>query len=387
VFNYPKISLLLIVLTMFLTAPVHAECPLGDFDGNCRVDLEDMRIFSEQWLDEESIQADIDGLAGIDFRDYALLAGDWLQKGTHLLINEVMASNNSIYEDPDNAGEYPDWIEIYNAGDEAIDMSGMYLTDNLGNPTQWRIPNGIVLAADDYIVILADLLDYQGTALHTNFKLSAGGEQVGLFHPDGVTLVDSLDFEEQYTDISYGLDANDVLRFFGIPTPGAENNDAYLGLVADTVFSRDRGFYDTAFDVELECETPGADIYYTIDFHEPNLSMGTLYTSPIHITETTCLRAFAFKPGWKPTNIDTHTYIFRDNVVAQTTAQAVSRGFPNPWYHLEDWYEHLTSHPSDYEVESTLNGTVEEFKDQLLAIPTMSIVTERNDMLIPGLRV
>jgi len=384
VFDYLKISLFLMVLGVFLASSAWAECPPGDFDDNCEVNLEDMRIFSEQWLDGESIQADIDGLAGINFGDYALLAEDWLQKGTHLLINEIMASNNSVYEDPDNAGEYSDWIEIYNASDEAIDMSGMYLTDNLDNPTQWQIPGGVVLASDDYLVILADLLDYQGTALHTNFKLGAGGEQVGLYHPDGVTLVDALDFEdvEQYTDISYGLDANGVLRFFGVPTPGAENNDAYLGLVADTTFSRDRGFYDTSFDVEIECETPGADIYYTVDFNKPDEVTGTEYTSPISVTETTCIRAMAFKPGWKPTNVDTHTYIFRDNVVDQTTAWAVARGFPDPWYHIELWKAPSVMDvvDSDYEVEATLNGTEEEFKEQLLAIPTMSIVTEMADM-------
>jgi len=170
VFKYSKISLFLLVLGVFLAGTARAECPPGDFDDSCKVDLEDLLIFSEQWLDEECIEADIDGLAGINLHDYAVLAEDWLQKGTHLLINEFMASNNGFMVDLDNL-DTPDWIEIYNAGDEAIDMSGMYLTDNLDNPTQWQIPGGVVLDANDYIVILADLLDYQSTMLHTNFKL------------------------------------------------------------------------------------------------------------------------------------------------------------------------------------------------------------------------
>jgi len=388
-FKFVKISLLLLILTTIFSSQARAECPPGDLDDNCRVNLEDLRIFAEQWLSKESTQANLDGIGGINAYDYALLAKDWLKRGIPLRINEFMASNNSVYEDPDNTGEYPDWIEIYNAGDEAIDMSGMYLTDNLNNPTQWQIPGGVVLAADDYLVILADLLNYQGAALHTNFKLGAGGEQIGLFHSNSITEIDSIDFDqvEQYTDISYGLDANDTLRFFGVPTPDAENNDAYLGLVADTVFSRDRGFYDTAFSVELECETPGAEIYYRVDFNKPDKLTGMEYTGPIAITETTCLRAMAFKAGWKPTNVDTHTYIFPDNVAAQTTAQAVARGFPDPWVH--QYYIELPSppgidygpvSPSDYEVESTLNGSVEDFKEQLKAIPTMSIVTEMDDM-------
>ncbi|MHC4739934.1 MAG: chitobiase/beta-hexosaminidase C-terminal domain-containing protein, partial [Planctomycetota bacterium] len=391
-FKYLKSSLLLILLGMFLTNSTRAECPPGDFDGSCKVDMEDLRIFSEQWLDEESIQADIDDLAGINFGDYAVLAENWLQKGTHLLINEIMASNNSVYEDPDNSGEYSDWIEIYNASNEAIDMSGMYLTDNLEDPMQWRIPDGVVLGANDYLVVLADLLNYQDIALHTNFKLGAGGEQVGLYHPDGVTLVDGVDFDqiEQYTDISYGLDANGVMRFFGNPTPVAENNDAYLGLVADTTFSRDRGFYDTSFDVEIECETPGADIYYSVDFNKPDQVTGTEYTSPISVTGTTCIRAMAFKPGWKPTNVDTHTYIFLDDVILQDTAQALARGFPDPWEHLLDPYESLTSHPSDYDMQyenppgRALVPDMATLKAALKSIPTISIVLDMYDIFDPN---
>jgi len=390
VFNYLKISLLLLILTTIFSSSTRAECPPGDLDDNCRVNLEDLRIFAEQWLSKESTQANLDGMGGINAYDYAILAEDWLKRGIPLRINEFMASNNSVYEDPDNPGEYSDWIEIYNAGDEAIDMSGMYITDNLNNPTQWQIPGGVILDDDDYLVILADLLDYQGAALHTNFKLGAGGEQIGLFHSNGTTEIDSIDFDqvEQYTDISYGLDANDTLRFFGIPTPDAQNNDAYLGLVADTTFSRDRGFYDTSFSVELECETPGADIYYSVDFSKPDQVTGTEYTGPISVTQTTSIRAMAFKPGWKPTNVDTHTYIFLDNVANQNTAQAVARGFPDPWDMIQEegWpffpdppYT-MDDVPSYYDVDSTLNGSVADFKQQLKAIPTMSIVTEMDDM-------
>jgi hypothetical protein len=383
VLNYSKISLLLVVLTAIMAGSARAECPIGDLDDTCRVDVEDLRIFAEQWLDEESVEANLDGVGAINGLDYALLAKDWLVSGTDLVINEIMTSNNSILEDPDESGEYPDWIEIYNAGTETIDMSGMYLTDNLDGPTQWQIPGGITIDSNTYLVFYADDDDEQGD-FHTNFRLTSIGEQVGLFHSDGVALVDSVDFEqvEQYTDVSYGLDANDDLRFFGVPTPGAQNNDAYLGLVADTTFSRDRGFYETSFDVEIECDTPGAEIYYTVDFNKPDPIDGTLYTSPISVTETTSIRAMAFKAGWKPTNVDTHTYIFLDNVVAQTTAQAVGREFPDPWYHIQLWQPPSVMDvvPSDYDVNSTLNGTVEDFKAQLKAIPTISIVTEMADM-------
>jgi hypothetical protein len=59
---------------------------------------------------------------------------------THgLFINEFMADNDTTIQDPDGGG-YPDWIELYNAGPNAIDLGGMYLTDDMNDPTKWVIP-------------------------------------------------------------------------------------------------------------------------------------------------------------------------------------------------------------------------------------------------------
>ncbi len=57
-----------------------------------------------------------------------------------LLINEFMADNEMTIEDPDEAGDYPDWIELYNGSDESVTLSGLFLTDDLDKPTKWQIP-------------------------------------------------------------------------------------------------------------------------------------------------------------------------------------------------------------------------------------------------------
>jgi hypothetical protein len=57
-----------------------------------------------------------------------------------LVINELMASNSSCIRDPQ--GQYDDWVEIYNYGTEAINVGGMYLTDDPSVPSKWRIPFG-----------------------------------------------------------------------------------------------------------------------------------------------------------------------------------------------------------------------------------------------------
>ena len=107
-------------------------------------------------------------------------------------------------------------------------------------------------------------------------------------------------------------------RFFTDPTPGTANGAGFSGLVADTAFSVDRGFYDAPFEVEITTDTPNAQIYYTTDGSLPSDIGGTFYTDPIPINTTTTLRAIALKQGYAPTNVDTQTYIFPNAVLRQS---------------------------------------------------------------------
>ena len=70
-----------------------------------------------------------------------------------------------------------------------------------------------------------------------------------------------------------------------------------IDFVADTSFSIDRGFYTTPISVEITTPTAGADIYYTTDGTEPSPQNGILYHEPVSLSETTALRAAAFKEG------------------------------------------------------------------------------------------
>ena len=142
-----------------------------------------------------------------------------------LVINEFMADNDNINADPD-LGEFADWIEIHNTGSEAVDMGGMYLTDDLEEPGKWQVPDGISIAAGGFRIFWADDEDMVAEAVHTNFRLGASGEQVGLYQRDGATPADTLSYGEQQTDVSYGRlpDGSDMWETFTAPTPGASNN-------------------------------------------------------------------------------------------------------------------------------------------------------------------
>ncbi|MDB4543757.1 chitobiase/beta-hexosaminidase C-terminal domain-containing protein, partial [Akkermansiaceae bacterium] len=111
-------------------------------------------------------------------------------------------------------------------------------------------------------------------------------------------------------------------------TPGSFNGSTFSGFVLDTVFSVDRGFYDDPFQVEITTSTPGATIRWTADGSDPTASRGTVYTGPIDISQTTVLRAAAFKTDLVPTNIDSQTYLFLDDVIKQSPNGQVPSGWP-----------------------------------------------------------
>lgn len=143
--------------------------------------------------------------------------------GANLFINEFLASNNACYAD--ESDEYDDWIELYNRSDKSVDLSGYFLTDNLSNPRKFQIADGITIEPGGFLLFWTDNETEQGN-FHCNFKLSAAGEEIGLYTPKSVP-VDTLTFGEQSTDISYGRypDGGDEWKFFESPTPGKLNNE------------------------------------------------------------------------------------------------------------------------------------------------------------------
>jgi len=109
-----KITLFGLVLAISLVGSGKANCPAGDLNGNCEVDMEDLQILAEQWLAPPDSPADLSGDDNVNMTDLALLAEEWCHNGVSLAINEFMASNNSDSGIHDPQGEFDDWIEIYN---------------------------------------------------------------------------------------------------------------------------------------------------------------------------------------------------------------------------------------------------------------------------------
>jgi hypothetical protein len=194
--------------------------------------------------------------------------GDAADPVVTVFINEFMASNDATIADPDYA-EFGDWIELYNPGAADADIGGWTMTDDLLDPIQWVVPAGTLVPAGGYLLIWADKNDPTTTALHANFKLGGSGEEIGLYEADG-TIVDTLVYDEQRADVSYGRipDGGAAWGFLETATPAAENSGVapvYYGLfINEYIASNDTGAQDPDYAdfsdwIELYNET-GTDL-------------------------------------------------------------------------------------------------------------------------------
>lgn len=122
-----------------------------------------------------------------------------------LLISEIVASNDDSLIDEDL--DSPDWIELLNAGDESIDLDGWHLTDDPEDLNKWEFPS-VEVGPGEYQVVFASGKDRDrvGENLHTNFKLSSGGDYLALTRPDQTVEAEyAPNFPPQVEDVGYGI--------------------------------------------------------------------------------------------------------------------------------------------------------------------------------------
>lgn len=140
-----------------------------------------------------------------------------------LHFNEWMASNQNTIED--EHGNFPDWIEVYNSGALPIYIGDKYISDDPEDRTKWRMPD-LAINPGQFLIFWADNEEEEGI-FHTNFKLRASGEHLGMYDSKQFDFrqIDGEDFGLQTTDTSEGLltDGGEDVVFFDIPTPKASN--------------------------------------------------------------------------------------------------------------------------------------------------------------------
>ncbi|MCA9262763.1 MAG: lamin tail domain-containing protein [Planctomycetales bacterium] len=316
-----------------------------------------------------------------------------------VLITELMASNRTALTTRTRssaADEYlglptsPDWVELHNPGIDPIDLTGHYLTDSQNNLTKWQFPDGTTIPPGGFLVVFSSGLNIVDTELdetgryHTNFTLDGGGEWLGLINASGELVHGYQPYPNQRSNVSYGIDGLGAEHYYQTPTPGTGNG---LGVhfAADTKFSVDRGFFTAPFNTVITTSTPGATIIYTTDGSVPSMTNGTQVPAPdaltpptatVSIATTTTLRAATFRNDLEPSDTDAQTYVFAADVLQQSAADVPAS---QNWGHAGP----------DWEVDPNIVNLAENDpnrlrEDDLMAVPTVSLSMDWNDMFGSG---
>ena len=159
-------------------------------------------------------------------KDRTLQPVNFGNDSVNLKINEYAAASPTLANE---FGVLSDWVEIYNAGDDTFkaEKHKTFITDNISDKGQYALP-AFKIAPKGYLLIFCDGSDTVANEIHTNFKLSSGGEDLDLFALSGTDTValDIRSFGLQEAGKSEGRspDGSNNWQVFDIPTPGQPNN-------------------------------------------------------------------------------------------------------------------------------------------------------------------
>ena len=151
---------------------------------------------------------------------YAAWLADVGYSTPDIVISEVMTANRSTLLN--RAGQFCDWVELYNAGSEAVSLSDLYISDDPGDRMKWQLPD-ITLAAGERTVILCS--GSSAPASEANFALTRAGCTVVVSGAVG-NVITELEVPRLGEDRSWALKSNGIYAESDQPSPGYENTEA-----------------------------------------------------------------------------------------------------------------------------------------------------------------
>jgi gliding motility-associated-like protein len=250
-------------------------------------------------------------------------------------INEYSASNSggSIL---DNTGEKSDWIELYNSGATVANIGGWSLSDDPAKMSKYVVPSGITIPSNGVLRIWCSGKGAPADAvghLHTNFKLTqCAGDWIIL--TNGSSIVDSLQMKRTQATHSRGRkpDGSPTWNVFTSPTPNAANSSTGYDSYAPTPkMDVAPGFYSGTKLVSLSVTPSNSiSIYYTTDGSVPTTGSTQFISTPVSISATSVLRAYAVSsdPTVLPSFMETNTYFINETIDSHYGVVSVSGGAP-----------------------------------------------------------
>jgi len=154
------------------------SCLPGDLDGDCRVDLPDLILFAEQWMQDVCCSGygcpDLDESEFVDMTDFSVFSSHWQDQGKPMIVI------NEIHYHPKNNKEPVEFVELFNAGAVAIDLNGWSLEDGV----DYTFTGSVVLNPGEYAVVTENPAAFQA-----KFGLSAYGPFQGSLSNEGERLI------------------------------------------------------------------------------------------------------------------------------------------------------------------------------------------------------
>lgn len=218
-------------LVVLLCMAAHADCPSGDFNGDCQVDAADLVLFAGQWLTASDASADLDRDGVVNGADLALLGSQWHQKGCPIVINEVLAHAH---------GAASDWIELYNTSSIPVQIGGWFLSDSKENLQQYEIAPGTTIGPHGYILFYEKIhfANPFDPGVRKEFAFTENGEAAYLYSGGDPIFPECLieqPFGASETGYPFGrhLTSTGAYGFVTMsgPTPGAANAYPRMGPV------------------------------------------------------------------------------------------------------------------------------------------------------------
>lgn len=270
--------------------------------------------------------------------------------GQNVVINEFMSSNHSSVQDID--GENSDWIEFYNSTNASINLLDYKLSDDASDFNKWTFPS-VIIQPNSFLLVFAsgkNILDT--TELHTNFKISSGGEKLFLSDNNGAIIDQTLSVSLS-ADQSYGRvpDGSNNWIVINTPSPKESNNSSN-----QLIFSHQEGFYTEPFTLELSSALSDT-IYYTLNgdiptenssFFKDSLVINNRSSEPNIVSEhrttpeqnlisfkawespkelidkATILRCASFKNGKRTSKIYSKTFFVDPDIFEKYTVPVIS---------------------------------------------------------------
>ncbi len=225
-----------------------------------------------------------------------------------IVLSEIQITNATTLADED--GDYGDWVEVWNAGNEYANLEGYSLSDDTQNLQKWIFPQWTI-APNERVVVFASAKNRYTDPLHTNFKLNAG-ETILLSNSESEILVN---VQIPSLQLGHVFQTNDVGNSWCIATtasPNAENvAECASGYETKPNFEIESGVYNGTQMVAISAVNPNAEIRYTTDGSLPNAT-SELYTAPLMVDATVTISARCFSSSALPSMVEKNTYLINE---------------------------------------------------------------------------